>query len=313
MRSLAPQIRRGGLGCLLALLAAAPLAAVTPEAGAPAAPVAQRSLDLVVLTYNVKSLPLITDLDRLREIGKILAERRRRGDEPDVVLLQEAFSGKSERIRKRAGYRYEVVGAGEGSSLLFSNPSGLEILSDYPIVEQYGRSFDDCAGPDCLASKSVLGATLQLPELPVPLRIFNTHLQAHNQYDAVRKNQIDDIGVFLRRVGFGPEPAIFAGDVNFKPRQRSYHKFMRELLFFIETGRYCLDAQPSCEIVVGQDGRTDLADVWERSHDRQYFYAPESSPVRIEPVRLIRNFTERFDGEHLSDHWGYEVRYRITW
>jgi hypothetical protein len=35
--------------------------------------------------------------------------------------------------------------------------------------------------------------------------------------------------------------------------------------------------------------------------------------VRIEPVRLIRNFTEPFEGGGLSDHWGYEVRYRISW
>ena len=59
--------------------------------------------------------------------------------------------------------------------------------------------------------------------------------------------------------------------------------------------------------------RTDLFDVWKSSHDRQYFYTPAGSPVRIEPVRLIRNFTERFEGADLSDHWGYEVRYRFSW
>ena len=50
------------------------------------------------------------DAPRLRQIGRMLAERRKNGDEPDVVLLQEAFSGDAERIRSRAGYRYQVVG-----------------------------------------------------------------------------------------------------------------------------------------------------------------------------------------------------------
>jgi endonuclease/exonuclease/phosphatase family metal-dependent hydrolase len=283
----------------------------TPAPSAVASPT--RSFELVVLSYNVKSLPFLRDAGRLRQIGRMLAERRRRGDEPDVVLLQEAFSSDAERIRSRAGYAYQVVGTGERGGLLLENPSGLEILSDHPIVAQYGRAFDDCASVDCLVSKSVLGATLSIPQVPVPIRIFTTHMQAHTPNDSVRKNQIDDIDVFLRRIRFGAEPAIFAGDVNFKPKHASYRKFLRELSFFTEAGRYCLDGREHCEIVVGTDGRTDLFDVWASSHDRQYFYAPQGSPVRIEPVQLIRNFTEPFEGTNLSDHWGYEVRYRLSW
>lgn len=274
---------------------------------------ASRSFDFVVLTYNVRGLPLLPAADRMKEIGRILAERRRQGDEPDVVLLQEAWSSEADRIRSRAGYRYQVLGVGKGENLLLDNPSGLEILSDYPIVTQYGRRFDRCAGADCLATKSVIGATLAIPALPVPLRIFTTHLQAQTPADGVRKNQIDDIDVFLRRIGFGAEPAIFAGDLNFKPRHPSYQKFARVLPFFTETGRFCLDTRDQCEIDVGQDGRTDILDVWKTTNDHQFFYAPKDSPVRITPVQLIRNFTQRYEGARLSDHYGYEVRYRFTW
>ena len=277
------------------------------------APEGAHSRELVVLNYNVKGLPLITDLDRLREIGKILADRRARGDAPDIVLLQEAFSRKSQRIRKQAGYPYAVVGTPDGSHLLFPNPSGLEILSNFPIVAQYSRSYNSCAIPDCFITKSLLGVTIDIPGVPGPIRIFDTHLQAETHNDYVRKNQIDDISVFLRRIGFGEEPAIFGGDFNFTPRHPSYQKFLHELPFFVESGRFCLDAPQSCEIQVGLDGRTDLSDVWHTAHDRQFFYAPENSAVRIEPVWLTRNFTEPYRGEPLSDHWGYEVRYRISW
>ena len=308
MRTLALWTGRSG-SALLALFLAARLEAAVP---AVAAPTALHSTELVVLSYNVNSLPLLSHADRLRQIGRLLAERRARGDEPQLVLLQEAFSGDAKRIRNRAGYRYDAVGAGGGPSLLLSNPSGLEILSDHPILAQYSRSFDDCAGADCLAHKSVLGVTIQIPGMPVPLQVFTTHLQAHTPNDSVRKNQIDDIDTFMRRIGFGAEPAIFAGDMNFQPRHRSYRKFLRDFSFFTETGRYCLDVS-TCQIAVGGDGHTDLNDVWKTSHDRQFFYAPPSSPVRIEPIALTRNFTEPYQGQPLSDHWGYEVRYRLSW
>jgi endonuclease/exonuclease/phosphatase family metal-dependent hydrolase len=305
----------GSVTLLALLLCAGPLAASPSDGVAPAIlqTATSRSFEFVVLTYNIRSLPMLRDADRMREIGRILADRRRRGEEPDVVLLQEAFSSDAERIRSRAGYRYQVLGNGKGQSLLLDNPSGLEILSDYPIVTQYGRRFDDCAGADCFVTKSVIGATLAIPGLPVPLRIFTTHLQSQTPNDAVRKNQIDDIDVFLRRIGFGAEPAIFAGDLNFKPRHLSYQKFVRVLPFFTESGRFCLDTRDQCEIDVGRDGRTDLLDVWKSSNDRQFFYTPKDSEVRITPIRLIRNFTEHYEGARLSDHYGYEVRYRFTW
>ena len=314
LRPLARQVFRGST-LLALLLCAGPLSA-SPSGGVTPAVVpsaALRSFDFVVLTYNIRGLPLLRDADRMREIGRILRERRRRGDEPDVVLLQEAWSSEADRIRSRAGYRYQVLGVGKGQNLLLDNPSGLEILSNYPIVTQYGRRFNDCAGADCLVSKSVIGATLAIPGLPVPLRIFTTHLQAQTPNDGVRKNQIDDIDVFLRRIGFGAEPAIFAGDMNFKPRHLSYQKFVRVLPFFTESGRFCLDSRDQCEIDVGHDGRTDILDVWHSSNDRQFFYTPKDSPVRITPVQLIRNFTERYEGARLSDHYGYEVRYRFSW
>lgn len=298
---------RIALAALLALAAPA-LSAPGPV---PAAVPPARSVELKVLSYNIKGLPVLTDLDRLKRIGEILAERRRRGDEPDVVLLQEAFVRKSRRVRNRAGYPYVIEGVRDQQGI-FDNDSGLEILSDYPIVTSYGRSYRDCAFPECLVSKSILGATIQIPGVPEPLQILTTHLQAGTRNDAVRLSQIDDIAEFFAQIGFGAAPAIFAGDFNFKPRHPSYFRFLREVPMQ-EAGPFCLEAPGTCQVVVGLDGRTDLTDVWKTAHDRHFYYQPVGSAVRIEPVRLIRNFTEPVDGGYLSDHWGYEVHYRISW
>lgn len=313
-RRFARSLRRGlaAAGTLGLLLALAP-PPVARSAPTPTAPDAANVRELKVLTYNVKALPVLTNLDRLKRIGEILAERRRIGDEPDVVVLQEAFVRKSKRVRNRAGYPHVVLGPTDGG--LFRNASGLEVLSNHPILERHQRRLHDCAFPECLVSKSVVGVTLELPDLPAPVDVFTTHLQADTRNDRVRSNQIDDITVFFDRIGFGRVPAIFAADFNFKPRHESYHKFLRETPF-ADAGFECLAALESCEIVVGVHGQTDLYDVWKTTNDRQFYYQPADSPLRIEPIRVIRNFTEpvrRGEGGFLSDHWGYEVHYRITW
>jgi len=312
----APGLRRSrrmvaAFSALIALTAA-PIAHAAPTP-TPATPEVTNVRELKVLTYNVKGLPVLTNLDRLKRIGEILAERRRLGDEPDVVVLQEAFVRKSQRVRNRAGYPHVVLGPTDGG--LFRNSSGLEILSNHPILERHQRRLHDCAFPECLVSKSVVGVTIELPGLPAPVDVFTTHLQADTRNDGVRRNQIDDITVFLDRIQFGRVPAIFAGDFNFKPRHESYRKFVRETPF-ADAGFECLAALETCEVVIGVHGQTDWYDVWKTTNDRQFYYQPADSPLRIEPIRVIRNFTEPVrggEGGFLSDHWGYEVHYRIHW
>ena len=270
------------------------------------------SIEIKVLTYNVKGLPWITNLERLERIGDILAERRQRGDEPDIVLLQEAYVKQSASLRERAGYPHAIVGA-DGQRGVFANSSGLELLSNFPIKAKYSRLFEDCAFPECFISKGIVGATLEIPGVPHAVQVFNTHLQADTANDWVRKRQIDQIADFLGGLRFGQRPLIFAGDFNFKPKHDSYTSFLRKLPL-VEVGYHCLQsASKGCQVEIGKNGQTDWTDVWKSSHDRNFYFQPEESPLRIEPVRLIRNFTEKWDGDFLSDHWGYEVHYRISW
>lgn len=311
--------RRAVAGLALVAAALPALSAAAPTVrSAPAAPVTTtggpaHTREFAVLSYNIKGLPLITDLDRLARIGEILAERRRRGDEPDVVVLQEAFVRESARVRRRAGYPYALRGPDGGGP--FANDSGLEVLSNHPIVAHYERSLNDCAFPECWIRKAAVGVELALPGVPGTIQVFTTHLQADTRNEPVRRNQIDDLAVFLRRIPFGTHPAVFAGDFNFKPKHPSYHKFLRETPF-ADAGYDCLGTPDACQVVVGSDGRTDWTDVWKTANDRQFYYEPPGSPVRIEPIQVIRNFTEPFAGGEdgaLSDHWGYEVHYRLRW
>src|SRR5687768_5800495 len=67
-----------------------------------------------VLTYNIKGLPSFIagsyDEERYSEIGAILADRQKKGDAPDIVLLQESFVERTRELRERAAYPYIAKG-----------------------------------------------------------------------------------------------------------------------------------------------------------------------------------------------------------
>src|SRR5688572_28767412 len=164
---------------------AAPAEVVDPATG-------EHRVSLSILIYNVADLPwpLASDRDdALRRIGEELFALRRAGNAPDIVLLQEAFTDRSDEIRARAGYGFAARGPARGEAP--RNPgkandfragrnfwkgeklgkvvgSGLVALSDYPFVEVVRRPFrrHDCAGYDCLAAKGMLLVRVQVPGVP---------------------------------------------------------------------------------------------------------------------------------------------------
>src|SRR5437899_11582987 len=69
--------------------------------------------ELSVMSYNVHGVPWPFALGRpkaLSEIGAPLAKRRAAGDQPHLVLLQEAFTADAKAIAREAGYAYAVTG-----------------------------------------------------------------------------------------------------------------------------------------------------------------------------------------------------------
>ena len=64
--------------------------------------------DFSVLTYNVRGLPWPLASGRgnaLRAIGQELAQMRRSGVQPDVVLIQEGFRSEMSELVQASGYR----------------------------------------------------------------------------------------------------------------------------------------------------------------------------------------------------------------
>lgn len=329
-----------------------PQMAVTREPTIGTDPVSgERSVELSVLIYNVHGLPWPfrrTPGQALDRIGEELAGMRAAGQEPDIVLLQEAFIPRAARIGERAGYPNRVRGPrrrdpsppaspdidpeflenrrflkGERAGKVVS--SGLYALSNYPIVEKAERPFKqyECAGYDCLANKGVLLVRVQVPGVPVPVDIMTTHLNAQRASGVSLKRalyahnrQIDEIDDFLDTHRDPRNPLIFGGDFNMRgARERLDYAMSRRPYPFVRY--YCTVTANDCDVRMSWDGD----EPWLATQDLQGF--DDGACVAVRPVRVAALFDEpvpdtsdepaALRGRLLSDHDGYLVVYRLSW
>lgn len=274
-----------------------------------ASDVAAHSRVIRVLSLNIHGLPfpVNTDHERFREIGQILRDRLQRDEGPDIVLLQEAFIDRTDELNLEAGYPYSREGHRRWDKLL---SSGLVILSRHKITQTWRNTFNSCTVSDCFASKGVLAVNLEIDGVPYPLTIVTTHLQAQNENDSVRIQQIAELQDFYRDTQLFTRPHIFAGDFNMKPRHESYNYFLSTYPGK-DAGSVCLETRSTCRLKLNH--KIDVNEYWKSTNDRQFFYSPDSLPLSIQPVRLDRTFEEEVNGRTLSDHFGYEADYRLSW
>jgi endonuclease/exonuclease/phosphatase family metal-dependent hydrolase len=268
---------------------------------------------LHIMSYNIKGLPtpiLSSDYkdERYPLIGKLLAKRGSEGKAPEVVVLQEAFSDPSTKLIEAAAVAYPFTAEGPQARSILGVNSGLYILSKHKILKRATRAFggEHCLSWDCFSNKGVQMATVEVPGLPRPLEIYNTHLQAGREDTAVRQAQVKILLEFFEKEHVPGNPVVFAGDFNFRPglKQKSYFDFA-EGTKFQHAGKICLERGCAKGTDNGWHG------IWERAVDHQFFSA--TGPVKITPVYVERTYREPVDGLVLSDHPAHEVRYDLQW
>lgn len=271
---------------------------------------------LRVLTYNIHGLPLIAeDSSRYADIGRILNKRRRDGTAPHVVAIQEAFEDRTQELVDEADFPYGARGKNAKFPRL---SSGLLILSEFPIIQVNRMIYENCVSWDCFARKGVLHTQVQLPGVPFPLDLYDTHLNSDPDTDpftpisetrAVRERQIQELSEFIFKTsksGSGePSAVLVPADFNFIGGDTGF-ALMSSLLGAKDAASICL--LPG---LCFHDGSAQ--DAYERSLDHQFYVPTPSSSVILSPVRFETVFDEEVDGRFLSDHFGQEVHYRIAW
>lgn len=293
------------------------------------------------MSYNVEGLPPPARFGRaasLARIGHRLADLRHEGRQPNVVLLQEAFAAPAKGIAGQGGYRYVADGPSAAATNLAPPPpdslefvrgashlageddgkwadSGLRILSDYPIVKIRRMAFPAwaCAGYDCLANKGVLIAWIAVPGSRRPVAFIDTHLNsraasgvAKSRADRAYAYQVSVLRRFVDANVGDDSPAILGGDFNSGKAAVRWANLKGGVL---ARGRNSLiDAFGRRGVIPAMD-RSDARAILKRAKDWLYYRGGGSQAL------ALTTFTVPFGARHgramLSDHMGYEVRYRF--
>ena len=296
---------------------------------------------LSVMSYNVEGLPAPARFSRaasLDEIGARLAALRQLGREPNVVLLQEAFSAPARRIADEAGYPY--VAQGPSASEVNDEPppdaaaalvtqashlkgeddgkwvgSGLRILSDYPIVRVDRLAFPQwaCAGYDCLANKGALIAWIKVPGSVHPVAFIDTHLNSRaasgvskERADRAYEFQVEALRRFIARAVPSEAVAFLGGDFNSGRAQDRQADLKPGLL---PRSRNSLrDALAGAKVILASD-EGDAHAILQRAKDWLFYRG--TAQLRVTLTGFDVPFGHETDGSTLSDHLGYEAHYRV--
>jgi endonuclease/exonuclease/phosphatase family metal-dependent hydrolase len=331
---------------LLGGCAAHPRVAPLPQPAARAAAIAvdpetgEHSTTLTVVTYNVAGLPWPIRKGPKRAMRRIEAAMRAEwGDNlPDLLLLQEAFVPSAGHLPRRIGYPNFVRGPtpADRSTLDVAPPprrfvrerrrfkgerwgkwinSGLLAASHYGIVANVREPFRrrSCAGWDCLASKGLMLVTLDIPGVPEPVMILNTHLNSRGssgvrpeRSDYAHSRQVREMAALLARDWRGERPLIYAGDFNARGSEMRFDFQDRRLPGEL-AHRFCHAKPDRCDIQMSWDSD----EPWRDTQDLQGFVG--SARVRVEPIAIEAEFDAPVDERMLSDHDALRVTYRLSW
>lgn len=292
-----------------------------------------------MLSYNIEGLAWPARGKRgasLRKIAARLADLRRTGKAPDIVMVQEMFSRTAVRSMTNIGYANVVTGPTRTQSkrLPAAPPmpgsynrrrgevgfhavnSGLAIFSRFPISytlsEPYG--VHRCAGFDCLSNKGMLFARLAIPNVPVAIDLVNTHLNSqgasrvapvrHLQAHGVQTSELE---AFLVRNGNANAAMILGGDFNMKDSPERFRQFQSVSNRMTLVHEWCSRQRLFCDVQMSWDGDAP----WMDTQDLQLFRAARDTI--LVPVRVQAMFDGSEGDPRLSDHDGFLVTYRLTW
>ena len=322
----------------MALLFLAPALALAASNAIQAA----QAQDISIMSYNVHGLPWPLTRGRpgaLRKIGARLAAMRAEGNQPHLVLLQEAFTHNAKAIAREAGYPYAVTGpgradrwrahpdAGEVRFVRADNKlkgegdgtfedSGLLVLSDYPIldVKRMPYSRFACAGYDCLANKGVLLVRVGVPGAEKPLTIVDTHMNSRGasgvsplRSDAAYARQAKELRDFVSANIPGDVPAVVAGDFNIK--HDAYRRAM-----ITGGGGVLTGAEDAIRSALSGSAALDDKAAVETiaDHGADWLFARGGAGTRLTLERVSVPFGKEPNGKSLSDHYGYVAYYALS-
>ncbi|MCF8257107.1 MAG: sphingomyelin phosphodiesterase [Flavobacteriales bacterium] len=270
---------------------------------------------LNVLSWNIFMRPAGLfwngQVERAKHIGALLKD-----SEYDVLLFQEAFSKKSQKVLREAlgsEFPYEILPEGNGK--FFNN--GLWVLSRVPIENAVTFFYDQCMGVDCGAAKGAV--FFEVKKDGFAYQLVNTHLQSEDgpEQIGIRNSQFAQIEQLLEKEAREGVLQLVAGDMN---TSRANEDAYREMVTILnaDDGDVCMPEDTYCASASatswGCPNNTLIPDKWKgNSYLLDYALVRNPRPrVRPLPVwtdRVLRTFTSQWSSKHkhLSDHYAISI------
>ena len=249
-----------------------------------------KGLSLKLVTYNIWGLPSWMTGARPGRYPRIARELERL--DPDVILLQEAWTAKARKAAPDNGRWALARAAGQHT---FFQQNGLVILSKCPIVGGEFHPFSRAAFPDRFVNKGVLKVTIQLAKGQV-LNVWNVHLQEGSSPE-IRRSQVCELVSWVQAAEDGQIADLVGGDFNCTPESP-----------------LCRELATALGPTVQQLGGTDAFVTWDglsakRSAGRtiDYIFIRDRTPCQDVQAGQHVAFTAATMGQRLSDHFGIEA------
>jgi exonuclease III len=180
---------------------------------------------LRILSYNIKFLPRIIKsqhhhpIIRAHIIPSFIKE-----ENPDIVVFQEAFDPKGDRILRKAlkkNYPYMIGPVNKKPG--FKINGGVLIMSKYPIKQIATVQYSKCTDFDCWARKGVL-----LVEVNDGQRIYQiagTHMNGGGSLE-LKTTQYQEMGALVKQYAKPGVPQFLVGDYNTSNFDKPFYNSM---------------------------------------------------------------------------------------
>jgi endonuclease/exonuclease/phosphatase family metal-dependent hydrolase len=250
---------------------------------------AEKGLSLTLVTYNIWGLPSWMTGAPSGRYPRIARELERL--DPDIILLQEAWTSKARKAAPGDGRWSIARAAGQHT---FFQQNGLVTLSKFPIVGGEFYPFSRAAFPDRFVNKGVMKVTVQLPGRGL-LNIWNVHMQEGGRPE-LRLSQVRELVSHVEAAEDGQIADLVGGDFNSTPESC----FCRELASALGPSVQQLAGAPPFATWdgAGKPGKGQTID---------YIFIKARTP--LEDLRAVPHvaFTALTRQQRLSDHLGIEA------
>lgn len=260
-----------------------------------------------ILSWNIKMLPRVLHFIKHYPVkrAKIIPQKLNNSGY-DVLVLQEAFDRKANRIMRKAmkeQYPYVIGPANQRPG--FKVSSGVIIYSKFPMKQLGTVDFKQCEKEDCYARKGAL--LVQIVAHGDTFQVLGTHLEAGGSRE-LKTSQYVELAALLDENAKEGIPQLVCGDFNthktdtvMYPRLLSYIKG--------EDGELTGELQYTSDHLLND---MDSYNPNRRNVIDFIFYRPNGRPYKASE-RCVARYCQQWDDKHkdLSDHFGVLMRLKL--